>query len=81
MSVCKTKHKRHCPLTRMLCWPSELRLSASNGLPDGTRRVYACTSRETEAEPIDSAAVNRWVAVIRECRAQIIDALKVSPGE
>jgi hypothetical protein len=29
----------------------------------------------------DSAAVNRWVAVVRERKAEIIDALKVSPGD
>ncbi len=29
----------------------------------------------------DSAAVNRWVAVIRERKAEIIDALKVSSGD
>lgn len=29
----------------------------------------------------DSAAVNRWVAVIRERKAEIVDALKVSPGD
>lgn len=29
----------------------------------------------------DGAAVNRWLAVIRERKAEIIDALKVSPGD
>ena len=29
----------------------------------------------------DSAAVNRWVAVIRERKAEIVDALEVSPGD
>jgi hypothetical protein len=29
----------------------------------------------------DSAAVNRWVAVVRERKAEIIEALKVGPGD
>lgn len=45
---------------------------------DGVRLALS-PSRTVKATG-DGAAVSRWLAVIRECKAEIIDALKVSPG-
>lgn len=46
---------------------------------DGVRLALSPTG--TIKATGDGAAVNRWLAVIREHKAEIIDALKVSPGD